>query len=112
MTIAEYNSLRQQIEERYRGDMAALERVFYIVNGINPPGAVVALSPREPKLAVQERQHQMGEPLDTTSARRVHGMKCAWARKRAKKDGREFDDLTPEQQEFYIKGGKHLEDAA
>lgn len=45
MTKAEYDNIREMIEARFRKDMAALERVWFTIHGVNPPDTVVALAP-------------------------------------------------------------------
>lgn len=44
MTLNDYKRLRDLIEDRFRHDMAAIERVFFIANGVNPPGAIADLA--------------------------------------------------------------------
>lgn len=45
MTPRDYQSIRDMIETRFRQDMAALERVWYAINKVNPPDSPVALAP-------------------------------------------------------------------
>lgn len=47
MTIKEYQAIRELIESKFRKDMAALERVWFTIHGVNPPESVVELEPRE-----------------------------------------------------------------
>jgi hypothetical protein len=47
MTTAEYNAIREMIESRFRKDMAALERVWFTIHGVNPPESPVALAKSE-----------------------------------------------------------------
>ncbi len=44
MTRAEYQAIRELIENRFRQDMGALERVWFTVHGVNPPDSVISLA--------------------------------------------------------------------
>lgn len=45
MTIEEFKMLKEKIESAYRDDMAALERVWKLMNGSTPPDGLVDFEP-------------------------------------------------------------------
>lgn len=54
MTRLEYQRVRELIENRFRQDMAALERVWFTIHGVNAPDSPIAMDKPKPEDAAQE----------------------------------------------------------
>lgn len=81
VTTDDFKKLRDRIDERYKADMAALERTWALMRGENPPESVVVLM--EPK----DGSETIGLPAVQFAERpknpkRVAAMKAAWAKRR------------------------------
>ncbi len=102
MTNAEYVRAKEAIEERYRDDMAALERVWVILSGSKPPDGIVEASATDrvhmrsaeslgiptatsidQMTAPRRRQSYKGLSLEEKKARKAEYMKAYTARRRA-----------------------------
>jgi len=75
MTRTEYDNIREMIESRFRKDMAALERVWFTINGCNPPDSPLALETREKEPPPYPLAHGEGlrsaESIGAQSAARI-----------------------------------------
>jgi hypothetical protein len=108
MTGNEYGRIREMIEQRFRQDMAALERVWFTIHGANPPDSPVSLGKPadtgEPEIGggggkplvsaadlgilsgkQMEQMHRKYRLSPEAAARKKAYMKAYWEKRKAKK---------------------------
>lgn len=84
MTREEYLKVKAAIDQRYRDDVAALERVYAITNGVAPPDTVIAPAEEVAQTKAGARAALDQKEIDAKKAARAAYARAYYLRKKNK----------------------------